>query len=30
MTAEQKDRISHRGKSLRKAAPIVVAALTGG
>jgi len=29
MTAEEKDLISHRGKSLRKIAPIVVAALTG-
>jgi XTP/dITP diphosphohydrolase len=29
MTAEEKDRISHRGKSLRKIAPIVVAALSG-
>ena len=28
MTAEQKDRISHRGKSLREIAPIVVEALT--
>jgi XTP/dITP diphosphohydrolase len=29
MSAEQKDRISHRGKSLRAIAPIVVAALRG-
>jgi XTP/dITP diphosphohydrolase len=29
MTAEEKDRISHRGKSLRKVAPIVTAALDG-
>jgi XTP/dITP diphosphohydrolase len=29
MTAEQKDRISHRGKSLREIAPIVVEALSG-
>ena len=29
MTAEEKDRISHRGRSLRKIAPIVAEALTG-
>jgi XTP/dITP diphosphohydrolase len=28
MTAEEKDRISHRGKSLRAVAPIVIGALT--
>ena len=28
MSAEQKDRISHRGRSLREIAPIVVDALT--
>jgi XTP/dITP diphosphohydrolase len=27
MTAEEKDKISHRGRSLRKIAPIVTAAL---
>jgi XTP/dITP diphosphohydrolase len=30
MTAEQKDRISHRGRSLRKVAPLVTAALAPG
>jgi XTP/dITP diphosphohydrolase len=28
MTSEEKDRISHRGKSLRAVAPIVIGALT--
>ena len=30
MTAEDKDEISHRGRSLRKIAPVVTAVLTGG